>query len=123
MGALDAGLGRQLLLGPLAFRAKAMEVLRYSLLGIHASRGRWRGWNTYTCQSECCIRLDETDPGAGVAAEHAYLSGQFGQAGVDWTLQAQRLLRSGGRAFDVMTIEVRGQSLGVIFDITSFFGR
>lgn len=32
-------------------------------------------------------------------------------------------LRSGGRAFDVMMIEVRGESQEIIFDITSFFGR
>ncbi len=72
---------------------------------------------------EMAIRIDETDPMAGVAAEYAYLSRQFGRVDVDWALQAQRLVRSGGRAFDVMMMEVRGQSLEVIFDITSFFGR
>ena len=72
---------------------------------------------------EKAVRLDETDPVAGVAAEHAYLSRELGGVDVDWTLKAQRLLRSGGRAFDVMTIEVRGQSLEVIFDVTPFFDR
>lgn len=72
---------------------------------------------------EKAVRLDETDPVAGVAAEHAYLSGQLGQADVDWALQAQRLVRSGGRAFDVLSVEVRGQSHEIIFDITSFYGR
>lgn len=72
---------------------------------------------------EKVIRINEHDPVAGVQAENDHLTRRFGDVDVDWIVKEQRLVRSCGRAFDVMVIEVCGTSHEIIFDITSFFGR
>jgi len=61
---------------------------------------------------------------AGVRAESAYISRQFGERGHDWKLKEQSLTeREDRRRIDKMTIETAARNVETIyFDVSDFFG-
>ena len=59
----------------------------------------------------------------GVDAEYDWLARKLGRRGVDWTLGSQGLRNIKGRAYDVITVTVRGKKRNIYFDISDFFGK
>ena len=59
----------------------------------------------------------------GVAAEYTYLEGLYGPRGQGYLVHGQSLLEDGGKSFDRLDIEVKGQPKSYFFDITDYFGK
>jgi hypothetical protein len=73
---------------------------------------------------EAVLIKDAPSHVAGVRAESAYISRQFGERGKDWELKEQSLTeRKDGRQIDKMTIETASGDVETFyFDVSGFFG-
>jgi hypothetical protein len=75
------------------------------------------------------IVIEAVDTDAGIDAEYAYITEQFGPYGIGWELQRQKVLthvlpEKGLMQIDVLTIELaNGELRDIAFDITSFYGK
>lgn len=62
----------------------------------------------------------------GVRGEYQYLSNKFGERGIDWELEEQRLrsIEDKGKHYDKMDIRLAdGTRKTIYFDITDFFEK
>ena len=61
----------------------------------------------------------------GIAVEHRYLQGKYGERREDWDLLVQQLIHDGGRSYDQMELSLLpdGFKETLYFDITDFFGK
>lgn len=69
------------------------------------------------------VLIAATSSHVGVPQEYAYLQGQFGRMGEDWTVDIRSLgLNDHGRTVESFRVTLRGgKKVDFHFDVTSFF--
>jgi hypothetical protein len=90
--------------------------------GIPGTAIRFEG-GAGTSMADAIVIRGAHGEGDGVAAEYKYLEMVYGPRNLGYKVQSQSLLSNAGKSYDRLDVEVKGQSLGVYFDITDYFGK
>jgi hypothetical protein len=74
---------------------------------------------------ENSIIIEANNEEAGVAAEYAYISKNYAQKKVDWTLKSQSTANQNAKIYDVMSFQLtkNNEEITLYFDITGFYGK